>query len=58
MLPWVTVVTWMSHDRQSERALAAAVGPHQGMRFAVIDRQVDSAKDRLVANRNVQVFYF
>jgi hypothetical protein len=46
----------MAHDDQAERALAAAVRSHQGMRFAALDRQIDAAQDRLAFDGDVEVF--
>ena len=43
---------------QPERALARAVGPHQRVRLAAADRQVDAAQDRLAFDGDVQVVDF
>ncbi len=56
MRPGRHLVVGMTHDRQPQRALARPVRPHQRVRLAVPDRQVDPAQDRLAVDGNVQAF--
>ena len=55
-MPPVTSYTGVPHDGQAERALAAAVGPHQGVGFAMVHRQIDAPKNRFVTDGDVQIF--
>ena len=48
-------VTGVPHERQTQRALARAVGAHERVGFATLDRQVYASQNRLAFDRNVQV---
>ena len=41
-----------------QRALAAAVGPHDGMHFTGVDGEVDALQNFTIANFGVQIFDF
>ena len=41
-----------------QRALAGAVGPHDGVDLAGVDREVDAAEDFLVVHAGVQILDF
>ena len=51
-------VVGVAHDGVAERALAGAVGTHQGVRFAAVDRQVHAAQNRLAFDGDVEVRNF
>jgi hypothetical protein len=45
----------MPHHGVAERALAGAVGPHQGVHLAAADLQVHPLEDLLAFDRDVKV---
>ena len=45
----------MAHDGKAQRALARAVGTHQGVDFATPNREADSLQDRLARHLDVQI---
>ena len=45
----------MAHDGEAQRALAGAVGSHQGMDFAAANPQVDPPQNRLSRHAYVQI---
>ena len=45
----------MPHDGKAKRALARAVGAHQGVDFAAVDLQIHAAENRLPFDRDVQI---
>ena len=49
------LVAGVPHDRVAERALAGAVGAHQGVHLAAADLQVHPLEDLLPFDRNVQI---
>ena len=54
-LPLGDLEARVAHDRVGERGLAGAVGAHQGMDLAGLDREVDALEDLLVLGLDVEV---
>ncbi len=44
-------VAGMPHDGVAQRALAGAVGAHQGVNFAAVDLEVHAPENRLAVDR-------
>ena len=52
------LVTGMARQRARQRALPGAVGPHDGVDFAPVDREVDAAEDLLVLGADFEISDF
>ena len=48
-------ISGMAHDREAQRALARAVGAHQGVDLAAADLQTHALENRLARHRNVKI---
>ena len=53
--PSVTSIGVAAGEDAGQRALAGAVGPHDGMDLAGVDLEVDAAEDFLVVDAGVEV---
>ena len=51
-------VQFAAGQHLGERALAAAVGPHDGMHFTGVHGEVDALQNFTIANFGVQIFDF
>ncbi len=48
----------VAHDRVSERRLARTVGTHQGVNLTLVDGEVKSLEDRLIAGTDMKIADF